>query len=132
MSQRRMKGSPRKVAADYRARQLPDVWLTLSEVAAVCPSCASRMAASNLRGIKASVLFGEAQGQTRRAERWRALPEGWTSDSLKKFWKSLTGDAKHKVTACIRKMEGKVDDAGAFCAAARDRVEGSTRWRSER
>lgn len=67
----------------------------------------------------------------RSAGKWRSLPKGWTEKSLQKFWKSLTGKAEHKVTACIEHMTGKVDDPGAFCAAARDRVEG-TSWRGKR
>lgn len=60
---------------------------------------------------------------------WESLPKGWTEDSVKKFWSSLTGDAEHKVTSCISDMEGKVDDPGAFCASLKDKIEGSTEWR---
>jgi hypothetical protein len=60
---------------------------------------------------------------------WKKLPKGWTQDSVKKFWAKLTGDAKHKVSACIRKMEGKLDNPGAFCASLCDQIEGSTDWR---
>ncbi len=48
---------------------------------------------------------------------WEDLPRGWTMESARKFWASLTGDRKHKVTACIKKMRGKVDDPGAFCGS---------------
>ena len=48
-------------------------------------------------------------------DKWASLPKGWTRDSVKSFWNSLTGDHKHKVTACINKMKGKMDDPGAFC-----------------
>lgn len=48
---------------------------------------------------------------------WKNYPRGWTKESLKKMWKSLTGDAVHKITACIKKMEGKVDNPAAFCAS---------------
>jgi hypothetical protein len=48
-------------------------------------------------------------------DKWSNLPKGWTKDSLKSFWGSLTGDHKHKVSACIAKMKGKMDDPGAFC-----------------
>jgi len=66
----------------------------------------------------------------RRAEKWESMPKGWTDESRAKFWDTLTGDVKHKVTKCIKKMEGKdgIDDPGAFCAALADRVEGSE-WR---
>jgi hypothetical protein len=55
-------------------------------------------------------------------EDWVDLPKGWTSDSVKKFWGSLTGDREHKVTACMKKMSGKVDDPGAFCASLARKV----------
>jgi hypothetical protein len=48
---------------------------------------------------------------------WEGMPTGWTQDSAKKFWESLTGDRKHKITKCIEKMKGDVDDPGAFCAS---------------
>jgi len=50
------------------------------------------------------------------------LPKGWTEASRSSFWASLTGEGtEHKVTACIAKMDGNVDDPGAFCAALADR-----------
>jgi hypothetical protein len=65
------------------------------------------------------------------AERWEGpLPRGWTDESREKFWESLVGDVEHKVTKCIKEMEGKVSDPGAFCAALADRVEPG--WRSRR
>jgi hypothetical protein len=48
---------------------------------------------------------------------WDNLPNGWTQDSVDKFWDSLTGDRKHKVTECMKKMEGHVDNTGAFCGS---------------
>jgi hypothetical protein len=60
---------------------------------------------------------------------WKSLPKGWTQESVEKFWSSLTGDVKHKVTKCIKRMEDKMDDPGAFCASLADQVEGSTDWR---
>jgi hypothetical protein len=60
---------------------------------------------------------------------WEKLPKGWTAESVKKFWDSLTGDVKHKVTKCIKLMDGKVDNPEAFCASLRDKVEGKTTWR---
>lgn len=59
---------------------------------------------------------------------WDNLPKGWTDESVDKFWESLTGQAKHKVTNCIEKMEGKMDDPGAFCASLADKVDPG--WRS--
>jgi len=69
---------------------------------------------------------------SKTAKRWETMPKGWTEESRKKFWGSLTGSSpKHKVTACIKKMEGKVTDPGAFCGALADRVLGTTEWRGE-
>lgn len=48
---------------------------------------------------------------------WENLPPGWTQESVQSFWDSLTGDVKHKVTKCMKQMEGKVDDPGAFCGS---------------
>ena len=62
---------------------------------------------------------------------WDSLPKGWTQDSVEKFWGSLTGAAKHKVTKCMEKMKGRFDDPGAFCASLADTVEGSTDWRKK-
>jgi len=120
--------------------ELADFWMTREDVAEVCPGCAEKMASLNVRQIKASVFFGvadpsmvveAARNRDNKTAAWSKLPKGWTNESLKKFWDSMTGDVKKKVTACIKKMEGKVDDPGAFCASARDRVEGKG-WRSER
>jgi len=64
-------------------------------------------------------------------DQWRGpLPKGWTDASRMKFWDTLTSAApKHKVTECIKRMDGKVDDPGAFCAALADRsIPG---WREE-
>jgi len=70
---------------------------------------------------------------TRQAEKWESMPKGWTNESREKFWGTLTGDNKHKVTKCIKEMEGKggIDDPGAFCASLADRVMGSG-WRKKK
>jgi glycine/D-amino acid oxidase-like deaminating enzyme len=96
-----------------------DEWLTREQVAEICPSCADKMAAKGMCRIKASVI---------EAARWESMPKGWTDASRKKFWDSLTGDVKHKVTKCIKEMKGKVGDPGAFCASLADRVDPG--WRS--
>lgn len=67
----------------------------------------------------------------RQAGKWQSLPKGWDEGSVQKFWESLTGDNKHKVTKCIKEMEGKVDDPGAFCASLADKVLGPE-WRSKK
>lgn len=63
--------------------------------------------------------------------KWKGpLPKGWTDASRKKFWNTLTSAApKHKVTECIKRMDGKVSNPGAFCASLADRsIPG---WREE-
>jgi len=44
-----------------------------------------------------------------------AQPIGWTAESFKKWWDSVTGDYEHKFTKCMKVMEKHVDDPGAFC-----------------
>jgi len=111
-----------------------DVWLDREAVAQICPSCAAKMASLGIRKIRASVIFSSESlmSSTLKTAAWEGLPKGWTEESLKKFWGSLTGDVKHKVTKCIKKMEtvSGVDDPGAFCASLRDKLEGKE-WRSE-
>jgi hypothetical protein len=53
---------------------------------------------------------------------WEELPDGWTEESVKKMWKSLTGDNKHKITKCMKAMKGKVSDPGAFCGSLAKKV----------
>ncbi len=61
---------------------------------------------------------------------WDNLPKGWTEESLKKWWESLTGDRKHKVTKCIKELKDHIDDPGAFCASAADKVDPG--WRNRK
>ena len=113
-----------------------DLWLDREDIAKLCPSCADKMASLGIRKVRASVIFNNEQLMSavfdsgHREAAWEGLPKGWTQESLKKFWGSLTGDVKHKVTKCIKKMEGggSVDDAGAFCASLADKMEPG--WRS--
>jgi len=67
--------------------------------------------------------------RSRTALGWKDLPRGWTMESVKSYWATLTGDAKHKVTKCMKDMAGKVTDPAAFCASLRDMIEGTTYWR---
>lgn len=57
-----------------------------------------------------------------RTAAWENLPEGWTDESVQSFWDSLTGDVKHKITKCMKQMEGKVTDTGAFCGSLASQV----------
>jgi len=123
-----------RVAARHLSASIEDPWLTQQDVAALCPPCADKMASLNIREIRASAFFGQDAMKLageKQAKKWQKLPKGWTDESLKKFWASITGDTKHKVTACIKKMTGKLDDPGAFCASAKDRIEGTTKWRGQ-
>ena len=79
------------------------------------PNCVPSKAASN-------------RVVTRHVAAWENLPEGWTEDSLDSFWESLTGDVKHPVTKCIKQMEGKVSNPGAFCGSLADKADPG--WRS--
>jgi hypothetical protein len=74
------------------------------------------------------------RGLIRRADGkpWSKLPKGWTDESVDKMWESMTGDVKHKVTKCMEKMKGKVDDTGAFCGSLADKVTGTTKWRGKK
>lgn len=114
-----------------------DVWLDREVVAKFCPSCADKMASLGIRQVRASVLFADErllasalEPRAKTAARWEDLPPGWDASSRKKFWDSLVGDVKHKVTKCIERMKDEkgIDDPGAFCAALADRIEGKG-WR---
>ena len=106
-----------------------DDWLEADEVEVYCPTCSQKMRERGVRAIRASVLK-QADASARRADKWKKLPKGWTQESLKKFWDTMTGTVKKKVTKCIKEMDGKVSDPGAFCASLMDRLEG-TAWRHE-
>ncbi len=113
-----------RVASRYRQAS-GDTYLTVEEIADICPTCAFEMVTAGVRGAYKSDLNRMIQ-----AAKWGKLPKGWTEESVKEFWGSLTGDRKHKVTACIKKMEGtEIDDPGAFCASLADKMEPG--WRSE-
>jgi hypothetical protein len=59
----------------------------------------------------------------RVAKKWSKLPKGWTQESVDKFWGTLTDKApKHPVSRCIREMEGKVSNPGAFCGGLADQM----------
>lgn len=58
-----------------------------------------------------------AQVQEVIAKGWETLPRGWTKKSAQKFWNNLTGDRQHRITQCIDKMSGKMNNPGAFCGS---------------
>lgn len=66
---------------------------------------------------------------SREAAKWETMPKGWTKDSMKKYWDTITGDVKHKVTKCIKRMsDTDITDPGAFCASLADKLDPG--WRS--
>lgn len=112
-----------------------DPWVTRDEVASLCPSCSDKMGSLGINKIRMSLLLNtlrDDDGEIKTAKKWEKLPKGWTDESLKKFWNTMTGDVKHKVTKCMKEMEGKVDDTGAFCASLADKVTGTTKWRGKK
>jgi len=112
-------GNPRKAFEEALGKvrdDQEDFYLTAEEVADICLPCAKKMIDLRVDKIAASEVF---------ADKWEKMPKGWTDESRKKFWKSVGGDVKK----CMKKMEGKVSDTGAFCAALKDRIEGTTFWR---
>lgn len=58
---------------------------------------------------------------------WKNLPKGWTEESAKKFWRKVNG----KVSTCVKRLEGKVDNPEALCASLKDMLVGSTEWRNK-
>jgi hypothetical protein len=64
----------------------------------------------------------------RMSEQWESLPQGWTKESLRKYWDSLTGGVpagEGGVRKCIKKVKDvypDIDDAGAFCASLADEL----------
>lgn len=79
-------------------------------------------AKENCRGCGKKVAVG-----------WDNFPAGWTKESVEKYWNTLTGKVKHKVTKCHKEMQKHFGDEGAwgFCASLADMVEGTTKWRGE-
>lgn len=92
-------GQVERVVSQYK--EANDEYLTVEEVADICGKCAFSMVTAGLAGVYRSDL-----NRMIEAEGWGTLPKGWTQESAKKFWTSLTGDVKHKITKCIKEMEG--------------------------
>jgi hypothetical protein len=61
-------------------------------------------------------------------EQWETLPKGWTKESLRQFWNTLTDSTsagEGGVRKCVAKMKKaypEVDDPEAFCASAADQL----------
>lgn len=56
------------------------------------------------------------------------LPKGWTDKSRSKFYDSMSHEEGPTKT-CMKKIDGHVDDPGAFCGSLRDQATGTTKWR---
>lgn len=59
---------------------------------------------------------------------WEDKPKGWDDQSTAKYYKSMSAE-EGPTSDCIDKIDGNVDDPGAFCASLRDQVTGTTKWR---
>lgn len=53
--------------------------------------------------------------------------KSWSDERCKEQWNSL-GGSHHE---CVSAMEGKTTDAAAYCAALKDRIKGTTKWRGK-
>jgi hypothetical protein len=72
--------------------------------------------------ITGRIVKDMTREQMPRTAAWENLPEGWTEESVQSFWDSMTGDVKHKITKCMKQMDGKVTDTGAFCGSLASQV----------
>lgn len=84
--------------------------ISVQDLARFCESCATKLKAKGIKTVNSGLVL-----EALLEADWSELPKGWTEDSLRSFWNSLTGDHKHKITQCIDKMKDHVSDAGAFC-----------------
>jgi len=61
-------------------------------------------------------------------EQWETLPKGWTKESLRSFWDTLTGGTEAGdggVTKCMRKIKDVYPDISnpeAFCSSLADEL----------
>jgi hypothetical protein len=105
-----------KLVELLKSKYLDDKYLTLAQVESLCPACASEMKANNLKYLTPSMLGITATFNEVTAKKsWKKLPKGWTLESAKSMWKKLAGKGKHKRTACMEKVKGKITNEGAFC-----------------
>lgn len=85
-----------------------------------------------------SIPIGKGGSLGSKEDAWSDFPKGWTYDSKSKFYKSMgqeeCGEDHEEdgpTSTCIDKINGHVDDPGAFCASLRDKVTGTTKWRGK-
>jgi hypothetical protein len=69
-----------------------------------------------------NLLIGEDEAADKLA-RW--------ANTFAKNHGGKTPDDKGWFDLCVEHMEGKIDDAPAYCARVRDAVKGSTYWRGK-
>ena len=97
--------------------------ISAAEMEKICPACAKKMAKVGIASVSEEVVIAAIkEASQKQAAKWEDMPKGWTEESRQKFWDSLTGDRKHRITKCIKEMEGKVTDPGKFCGALASRV----------
>lgn len=92
---------PLQERPDYGSRE----FITQEQMEEICPECAEKMASIGITKVSVDAIIRSAVG----------LPKGWTESSAKKWWNTVTKGAKHKKTKCMKAIEGKVDNPGAFC-----------------
>jgi len=113
-------------------------FITVAEMQDLCPDCAHYMKRMGMEKISVAELSVAKKAEPAKQEKqeeadpkkealikkavsaWESMPKGWNMDSIKSFWKSLTGDHKHKRKACMKEMKGKVSSPGAFCNSIYD------------
>jgi len=110
------------IREDKKFKQFQDLYEgmeePIKETIVECPHCKKEVTLIECDD-KSIVPFVEAE--------WKGpLPEGWTSDSVEKFAKSLTKKAKGEegiFTACMAKMKdvAGIKDPAKFCGALKAR-----------
>jgi hypothetical protein len=85
------------------------------------------------RMVGRKARYGKAVSEVKElyralTEQWEMLPRGWTKESLRQFWDTLTDNTPageggvRKCVAKIKKAYPEVDDPEAFCASAADQL----------
>jgi hypothetical protein len=72
-----------------------------------------------------SVEDNDEQFESMKDKHLRHVDMAWDhvdGGKAKSMWEGLTDGAEHKITACMHKMQGKVDDPGAFCGSLASKV----------
>jgi hypothetical protein len=83
------------------------------------------------RMLRRKVSYGRNVSEVKElyralVEKWETLPRGWTKESLRKFWNTLTGNTPageggvRKCIAKIKRAYPAITDPEAFCASAAD------------